>query len=194
MATLLISHPLKADEEPPFQLPPSAELKRVRSAIIYTNKGNLYVRLFPEEAPWHVANFKYLADKGFYRNVPFHLHEPGYIIQGGAPGKKANSGPGYTLPPEFNQHNHTTGVLSMVRRPNDLDIEHTRRSHGSQFRILLQNAPHMNGQFTVFGKVIKGIKVAQKLRKNDLIKNIVVFVQAAPEEKQQQQQPLERRK
>src|SRR5690606_20153399 len=84
---------------------------------------------------------------------------------------------------EFNRHKHETGTLSMVRRPNDLDIDHSRRSHGSQFRIVLRNAPHMDGQFSVFGKVIKGIKVAQRLREGDMIKNIFVFVRndnAAP--------------
>ena len=174
--TIVMAAPCILLADPPYELPPAEELNKIRSAVIFTNKGNLYIRLYPEDAPWHVANFKYLADKGFYRNIRFHIHEPGYIIQGGAPGKKANSGPGYTIPPEFNQHTHQPGALSMVRKPNDLDLEHSRRSHGSQFRVLLRAAPQMDGQFSVFGKVIKGIKVARNLKKGDLIKNIIVFV------------------
>lgn len=191
---MLFPYSVVAETDPPFTLPAPDELERLRSAIIYTNKGNIYIRLFPKDAPWHVANFKYLADKGFYRNLRFHIHEPGYIIQGGAPGKKANSGPGYTIPPEFNQHLHTTGALSMVRKPNDLDLEHARRSHGSQFRILLQDAPPMDGQFTIFGKVIKGIKVAQALRQGDLIKNIVVFVKVKQAELTEQERSIRKRR
>ena len=161
---------------PPFALPPKAQLGLLRSGVIITNKGKIYFELYPEQAPWHVANFKYLADKGFYRNLRFHLHEPGYVIQGGAPGPKANSGPGYTLPPEFNSLKHEAGSISMVRKPNELDYEHTRRSHGSQFRILMRTAPKMDGYFTVFGKVIKGLDVVESLQKGDYIKDLKVFV------------------
>ncbi len=164
-------------DDPPFKLPPMSELKKIRSAVIETEAGNLVVQLFPEEAPWHVANFKYLADQGFYKNLTFHIAKDGYVLQTGAPGKRANSGPGYTLPPEFNSHKHEYGSLTMVRKPNDLDVDFSRRSHGSQFRILLQAAPHMDGQFTVFGKVIKGSEFLPRLQKGSTVKDIKVFVQ-----------------
>jgi cyclophilin family peptidyl-prolyl cis-trans isomerase len=162
--------------ELPFKLPDNQSILRIRSAIIYTYIGNIYIRLFPESAPIHVANFKFLADQGFYKNLPFHIHEPGYVIQTGAPNRKANSGPGYTIAPEFNSLKHLTGTLSMVRKPNDLDLEHKRESHGSQFRIILRDSPHLDGQFTVFGKVMKGIDIAKQLKLGDRIKNIKVFV------------------
>lgn len=163
-------------KEPPFKLPPQRELQKIRSAIIQTNKGTLVVKLFPNEAPWHVANFKYLADKGFYNNLPFHIFAPGLTIQTGAPGAKLNSGPGYTIPAEFNNHKHLLGALSMVRKPNDLDYDYSRRSHGSQFRIMLKPAPFMDGKYSVFGQVVNGFEVLPKLRKGDTVEKLVVYV------------------
>ena len=178
LLVLLLIPTLSFGSEPPFKLPELKKLAKVRSAEIQTSKGNIYLELFPEIAPWHVANLKYLADQGFYQNLKFHLHEPGYVIQGGAPTKEMNSGPGYTLPPEFSEKEHLSGSLVMVRKPNDLDFEHTRRSHGSQFRILLKAVPSMNGTHTNFGRVIKGMDVARALKKGDLIKNITVYVKS----------------
>ena len=170
--------PLSAADKAPFNLPPKNELNLIRSAIIKTNKGTLYVQLFPDEAPWHVSNFKYLADKGFYNNLKFHLYEEGVAIQTGAPTAKANSGPGYTIPAEFTNRKHVLGSLSMVRKPNDLDYNHTRRSHGSQFRIILGRAPYMDGQYVVFGQVIKGFEVLESLRQGDVIKELTVYVKS----------------
>lgn len=165
-----------ADRQPPFKLPARAELNKLKSAVIETNKGKLYIELYPEIAPWHVANLKYLSDKGFYNGLRFHIFEPGYVIQTGAPGKELASGPGYSIPPEFSDKSHQLGTLSMVRKPNDLDLSHSRRSHGSQFRILLRSAKHMNGTNSVFGEVKKGLSVLKKLRKNDRIIKLTVFV------------------
>lgn len=164
-----------AEHDPPFELPAAADLNRIRSAIIYTDRGDMYFDLFPEDAPWHVANFKYLADKGFYRNTHFHIYYPNYIIQGGDPSGNGSGGPGYSLPPEFNSHQHELGILGMARPP---DMGNTqRRSSGSQFHILLGRAAQMDGQYTAFGKIIKGLKVLQSLRKGDKIRDIKVFIQ-----------------
>ncbi len=162
--------------EPPFPLPSANELKKIRGAIINTTAGQLYVRLYPKDAPWHVANFKYLADRNYYRNSPFHIFQEGYLAQTGAANSDPASGPKYTIPAEFNEHKHQLGSLSMVRKPDFLDVSHDRNSHSSQFRILLADAPHMDGQFTVFGKVIKGIDVLSKLKAKDRILNIQVFI------------------
>ncbi|MBX7143751.1 MAG: peptidylprolyl isomerase [Oligoflexia bacterium] len=163
-----------AESDPPFNLPPKQELQKLQSAIIYTGKGEIYFELYPQDAPWHVANFKYLADKGFYRNRRFHLYYPGYVIQGGSPDGKPSGGPGYSLPAEFNKHPHELGTLGMARQPDYINPE--RRSNGSQFHILLSDAPHMDGAYTVFGKVVKGLNVLQKLRKDDLIQDIKVYI------------------
>jgi len=178
LAVLLALPGLGHGAEPPFLRPPPAELNKIRSAIIYTAKGDIVVELYPEDAPWHVANFKYLADKGFYRGSTFHLHYPGYILQGGGPPANPTGGPGWTLPPEFNQRNHLEGTLGMARAPDDLNPE--RSSNGSQFHLLLRPAPHMDGSYTVFGQVVKGLDVVEQLRRGDRIKDVKVFVRAAP--------------
>jgi cyclophilin family peptidyl-prolyl cis-trans isomerase len=161
--------------DPPFRLPPHSETLQLRSAEIKTTQGTLIVKLFPEGAPWHVENLKYLSQKGFYNNLPFHIFERNYVIQVGAPNAKANSGPGYTIPPEFNEHSHIRGALSMVRKPNDLDTSGTRRSHGSQFRIMLSEQPPFDKRFTVFGQVVQGFDVLDRLSLNDRIVSVVVF-------------------
>lgn len=167
---------LLAENDTPFKLPKKSEVEKINSALIKTNKGNLILKLFPKIAPWHVANLKYLADQDFYDHQKFHIFEKGYVIQSGAPTKEVNSGPGYSVPPEFSDLDFKKGALVMVRKPNDLDLEHTRFSHGSQFRILLKNVPSMKGRHTIFGKVVLGYDVLEKLRKDDVIEDLVVFV------------------
>ncbi len=170
-----------ADKEPPFSLPPHREILKLRSAIIETSQGLLYFELLPEEAPWHVANFKYLADRKFYRGLSFHLYQPGYLIQGGDPKGNGFGGPGYSLPPEFSSRNHKFGTLGMARKPDAYNqkkqlVNPQRRSSGSQFHILLDEAPHMDGRYTIFGKLVGGDDVLSKLRKNDTILNVTVYV------------------
>ncbi len=162
--------------DPPFPLPDPGELNKVRGAIIRTTAGDLYIRLYPKDAPWHVANFKYLADRNYYRNSPFHIFQKDYLAQAGAANSDPSSGPKYSIPAEFNERKHKLGALSMVRKPDFLDVSHSRNSHSSQFRILLADAPHMDGQFTVFGKVVKGIDLLSQLLPKDRIINIQVFV------------------
>lgn len=159
---------------PPFSLPKQSELNKLRSAILFTNKGKIYIELYPEEAPWHVANLKYLADKGFYKNLSFHLYYPDYIIQGGDPLKTGKGGPGYSLPPEFSKHIHGSGTVGMARLSNSQNPE--RRSNGSQFHILMREAPKMDNEYTIIGKVVNGMDVARRLRKGDVIEDFVVYV------------------
>jgi cyclophilin family peptidyl-prolyl cis-trans isomerase len=162
-------------------LPPRKELLKIRSAIIDTSKGRLYFELFPEEAPWHVANFKYLADKKFYDNLSFHLFEPRYLIQGGDPQGNGFGGPGYSLPAEFSPRNHRFGTLGMARKPDGYDskkrlVNPQRVSSGSQFHILLTEAPHMDGRYTIFGKLVGGREVLERLSKGDTIQSVTVFI------------------
>lgn len=166
----------RATAEPPFQLPAPAQLAKLRSAVIETKKGRIYLELFPEEAPWHVANFKYLADRGFYRGTVFHLVYTGYVAQGGGPKENPTGGPGYTLPPEFSARPHTFGVVGMARLPDESNPG--RESNGSQFHIVLGEAPHMNGSYTIFGRVAKGSDVVRTIARGDAIENITVYVAA----------------
>ena len=177
----LLTNSASAQEEPPFDLPPRSEVLKIRSAILDTNRGRIFIELFPEEAPWHVANFKYLADKGFYRGLSFHLFKPGYIVQGGDPKGTGFGGPGYTLPPEFSNREHKFGVLGMARVPDGYNsrgrpTNPERRSSGSQFHFLLSDARHMDGQYTVFGRVVGGSRVLELLRQGDTIDDLRVFI------------------
>ena len=159
---------------PPFKLPKQSELNKIKSAIVETSKGTLYLELYPKDAPWHVANFKYLADKNFYDGLKFHIFKKNYIIQGGGPNSRPNGDAGWSLPAEFNERAHEYGSLGMARK-QDL-INPDRSSSSSQFHILLRRAPHMDLSYTIFGKVVAGYEALENLRADDEIKNVVVYV------------------
>ncbi len=165
-----------AEANPPFELPSKEEMKKLRSAIIYTNLGNIELELYPEDAPWHVANLKFRADKGFYKDTIFNHFEPNYLIQGGERSKTSEK-PSYFLPPEFTGFKHDVGALGMARPPDNANPE--RLSHNRQFYIVLGSAPHMNGHYTVFGRVKKGMDVVEQLRDGDEIVDLKVFVRSS---------------
>jgi len=158
----------------PFTFPAREKVLALRSAVIETSKGRIYLELFPEQAPWHVANFKQLADRGFYSGLSFHLYKPGFLIQGGAPHGDPLGGPGYSLPAEFSYEKQLRGTLGMGRVMDQLNPE--RRSHGSQFYMLLGDAPNLTGKYTAFGRVAKGMNIVDKLREGDVIRKITVYV------------------
>jgi peptidyl-prolyl cis-trans isomerase B (cyclophilin B) len=133
-------------------------------AIIETKFGSLEITFFPDKAPKHVESFIKLAQSGFYTGTIFHRVIPGFMIQGGDPNTKdkdntasyGTGGPGYTLKAEFNDRQHTRGILSMARSQSP-------DSAGSQFFIMVADAPHLNGKYTVFGQVVKGMDVVDKI-------------------------------
>jgi peptidyl-prolyl cis-trans isomerase B (cyclophilin B) len=133
-------------------------------AIIETKFGSMEIRFFPDKAPKHVENFIKLAKSGFYDKTIFHRVIPGFMIQGGDPNTKdekdkskyGTGGPGYNVKAEFNDRPHVRGAVSMARSP-DPD------SAGSQFFIVVKEAPSLNGKYTVFGEVVKGMEVADKI-------------------------------
>ncbi|KPK88955.1 MAG: peptidylprolyl isomerase [Deltaproteobacteria bacterium SM23_61] len=134
------------------------------SAVIETKFGNLTLRFFPDVAPNHVQNFIDLAKKGFYDGTLFHRVIPGFMIQGGDPNSRnpdrsthGYGGPGYTLKAEFNEKPHLRGTLSTARRPDHVD------SAGSQFFICVAPAPRLDRKYTVFGEVVSGMEVADKI-------------------------------
>jgi len=129
------------------------------AVISIKDMGTIRVELLPEIAPRTVANFEKLAGKGFYVGTTFHRVIPGFMIQGGDPQSKnidprddGKGGPGYTISDEFNRFPHTRGVISMANTgyPD---------SGGSQFFIVHKDAPHLDGKYSAFGRVIDGIEV-----------------------------------
>lgn len=132
-------------------------------AVIETGMGNIEVTFLKDKAPGHVKNFIDLAKSGFYNGTTFHRVIPGFMIQGGDPNSKnpdrsmhGMGGPGYSIKAEFNKTPHRRGVLSMARS-QDPD------SAGSQFFIVVKDANFLDGNYTAFGEVIKGMDVADKI-------------------------------
>jgi peptidyl-prolyl cis-trans isomerase B (cyclophilin B) len=143
----------------------SEEVKKMseQRAIIHTNLGDIALKFFPEVAPNHVNNFIELAKKGFYNGTTFHRVVPKFVIQGGDPNSKnpdcskhGLGGPGYQIKAEFNKKPHRRGTLSMARAAHP-------DSAGSQFFICVADTPSLDGQYTVFGEVVKGIEVVDKI-------------------------------
>ena len=132
------------------------------ATITMENGSKIVCELYPEIAPESVRNFISLANRGYYNGLIFHRVIPGFMIQGGCPQGTGTGGPGYTIKGEFSGNNfkndlrHDRGVLSMARTmaPN---------SAGSQFFIMHDVAPHLDGQYAAFGKVIEGIDVVDAI-------------------------------
>jgi peptidyl-prolyl cis-trans isomerase B (cyclophilin B) len=163
--------PLFAAETTPGQAvetPKKEEKKPVSNtnevAVITTTEGVMVLEFWPDVAPGHVENFKKLAREGFYDGTCFHRVIKGFMIQGGDPLTKdpaaearwGTGGPGYKIKAEFNKKPHTKGVLSMARSQDP-------NSAGSQFFICHGNPSFLDGQYTAFGKVIKGEDVLDKI-------------------------------
>ena len=126
------------------------------------NGAKMVAELYPDKAPNTVNNFIALANSGFYDGLIFHRVIPGFMIQGGDPNGNGMGGPGYSIKGEFSQNGvkndlaHDRGVLSMARA---MDPD----SAGSQFFIMVEKAPHLDGQYAAFGKVIEGMDVADAI-------------------------------
>ena len=132
-------------------------------AIIDVNKfGKMEIELYKDIAPITVDNFVKLVNKGFYNGLTFHRIIKGFMIQGGCPLGNGTGGPGYSIKGEFknngvdNPLKHTRGVISMARAMNP-------DSAGSQFFIMHKDAPHLDGQYAAFGKVVSGIEVVDAI-------------------------------
>jgi peptidyl-prolyl cis-trans isomerase B (cyclophilin B) len=134
-------------------------------AIIETKFGEIELEFLNDKAPGHVKNFVDLARKGFYDGTTFHRVIPGFMIQGGCPNTKDASkgkgahgtgGPGYNVNAEFNDTSHKRGIVSMARAQDP-------NSAGSQFFIVVADSTFLDKQYTAFGKVVRGMDVADKI-------------------------------
>jgi cyclophilin family peptidyl-prolyl cis-trans isomerase len=134
------------------------------TGIIATKFGEIKVEFYPEHAPKAVENFRKLANRTFYDGLIFHRIVPNFVIQGGDPNTRdvnnrsrwGSGGPGWTIKAEFNKNTHSRGTISMARS-QDPD------SAGSQFFIVLKDSNFLDGQYTVFGKVISGMDIVDKI-------------------------------
>lgn len=143
---------------------PNDPVKPDEIAIIETNLGTIQFEFLPKVAPNHCCNFKRLANSGFYNGTTFHRVIPGFMIQGGdllsRDAERMNDGvggPGYTINAEFSGVSHDRGIVSTAREGNDIN------SAGSQFFICVAPQPQLDGQYTVFGRVIEGLEVIDKI-------------------------------
>ena len=132
------------------------------ATIEMENGGTIVCELYPDVAPQSVRNFIALANKGFYDGLIFHRVIRGFMIQGGCPDGNGMGGPGYTIKGEFSQNGfkndlaHDPGVLSMARAMHP-------DSAGSQFFIMHEKSPHLDGAYAAFGKIIEGMDVVNKI-------------------------------
>jgi cyclophilin family peptidyl-prolyl cis-trans isomerase len=134
------------------------------AGIISSNLGDIKLEFYPEHAPKTVENFRELANRGFYDGLIFHRIVPNFVIQGGDPNTRdlnnrtrwGTGGPGRNIKAEFNKNKHSRGTLSMARS-QDPD------SAGSQFFIVLKDSNFLDGQYTVFGRVISGMDIVDKI-------------------------------
>jgi len=151
--------------------PPEMQIDTNKSytATVDTDKGLIELELYAQHAPKTVNNFVFLAKEGFYDGVSFHRVIPDFVIQGGDPTGTGMGGPGYKFEDEVkgNPLRHERGVISMANAgPN---------TNGSQFFITHSPQAHLNGKHTVFGKVVKGLDVVDKIQAGDTMQRVTIL-------------------
>ncbi|WP_163537695.1 peptidylprolyl isomerase [Gracilibacillus sp. YIM 98692] len=142
----------------------------MKHAIIeFENGEKIKIEMYEEAAPNTVANFEKLANDQFYDGVTFHRVIPGFVAQGGDPTGTGAGGPGYTIKceTEGNPHKHVAGSLSMAHAGKD--------TGGSQFFIVHEPQPHLDGVHTVFGQVVEGMDTVLSIKKGDVMESVRVF-------------------
>jgi cyclophilin family peptidyl-prolyl cis-trans isomerase len=139
-----------------------------QTGVITLDNGNeIRMEFYPADAPKTVENFVTLAKKGFYNNLTFHRVVPDFVVQGGCPKGNGTGGPGYTIPAEFNKQKHLRGTVAMARSQDP-------NSAGSQFYICYGPTPHLDGNYTVFGKVTSGMEHVDRIKQGDRMKSVSI--------------------
>ena len=139
-----------------------------QTAVITLEKGGeIRIEFFPENAPKTVANFVTLAKRGFYNGLTFHRVVPNFVVQGGCPKGDGTGGPGYTIPAEFNTQKHVRGTVAMARSQHP-------DSAGSQFYICYGPTPHLDGNYTVFGRAVAGMEHVDRIRQGDRMASVTI--------------------
>jgi peptidyl-prolyl cis-trans isomerase B (cyclophilin B) len=137
------------------------------ATITLENGNEIRIEFFPEDAPKTVENFVTLAKKGFYDGLKFHRVVPDFVVQGGDPKGDGTGGPGYTIKAEFNKQKHVRGTLAMARSQHP-------DSAGSQFYITYGATPHLDNNYTVFGKVVSGMEHVDRIKQGDKMKTVKI--------------------
>jgi peptidyl-prolyl cis-trans isomerase B (cyclophilin B) len=139
-----------------------------QTAVITLGNGQqITIEFFPEDAPKTVENFVTLAKKGFYNGLNFHRVVPDFVVQGGCPKGDGTGGPGYQVKAEFNKNKHVRGSVAMARSQHP-------DSAGSQFYICYGATPHLDNNYTVFGKVVSGMEEADRIKQGDRMTSVVI--------------------
>ena len=139
-----------------------------QTGVITLEKGGeIRMEFYPADAPKTVENFVTLAKKGFYNGLTFHRVVPDFVVQGGCPKGNGTGGPGYQIKAEFNQQKHLRGTVAMARS-QDPD------SAGCQFYICYGATPHLDGQYTVFGKVVTGMELVDRIKQGDRMTSVAI--------------------
>ena len=150
-------------QPPPMIIDPN---KQYKATIEMDKGGSMVLELFAKDVPKTVNNFVFLAREGFYDGTTFHRVIEGFMAQGGDPTGTGTGSPGYRFADEFTSHKHGTGTLSMANAGAN--------TNGSQFFITFAPQPHLDGKHSVFGQVIQGMDVLQKIKSGDKIKRITI--------------------
>jgi len=139
-----------------------------QTGVITLEKGGeIRIEFYPQDAPKTVENFVTLAKKGFYNGLTFHRVVPDFVVQGGCPKGNGTGGPGYQIKAEFNKQKHVRGSVAMARS-QDPD------SAGSQFYICYGTTPHLDGQYTVFGHVVTGMELVDRIKQGDRMTSVAI--------------------
>jgi cyclophilin family peptidyl-prolyl cis-trans isomerase len=139
-----------------------------QTAVITLGNGKqIRIEFFPEDAPKTVENFVTLARKGFYNGLSFHRVVPDFVVQGGCPKGDGTGGPGYQVKAEFNKQKHVRGSVAMARSQHP-------DSAGSQFYITYGATPHLDNNYTVFGKVVAGMEEVDRIKQGDRMSTVAI--------------------
>jgi cyclophilin family peptidyl-prolyl cis-trans isomerase len=145
--------------------------KQVR-AVVLTDKGAFTIELLPDDAPLTVDSFVRLAARGYFNNITFHRVVPNFVVQGGDPRGDGNGGPGYQIRCEINEARYERGAVGMALSGKD--------TGGSQWFVTHSPQPHLDGGYTVFGRVTNGMEVVDRLMRGDVIRSITVNEMSRP--------------
>ncbi len=149
------------------KVPPLLSFEQIvgKKAVILTDKGEVTIELFTD-TPFASSNFIFLVSDGFYDGLIFHRREEKFVVQGGDPNGNGTGGPGYTFPDEPVIGDYKRGTVAMANAgPN---------TNGSQFFIILEDAPNLPKKYTIFGQVISGMEVIDKIQLGDIIRKVAI--------------------